>query len=61
MFKKFLKGMEDNEMRMLEVAGGNREKKPIEYVSGTVFARLDKIRREEGDEIIPRPKLRALE
>lgn len=46
-------------MRMLEAAGGNREKKPIEYASGTVFARLDKIRKEQGDEI-PKPKVRAL-
>lgn len=44
---------------MLEAAGGNREKKSIEYVAGTVFARLDKIRKEQGDEI-PRPKVRAL-
>ena len=51
--------MEENEMRMLEAAGGNREKKPIEYASGTVFARLDKIRKEQGDEI-PKPKVRAL-
>ncbi|PAV65820.1 hypothetical protein WR25_13497 [Diploscapter pachys] len=55
LFKRFLKGMEENEMRMLEAAGGNREKKSIEYVAGTVFARLDKIRKEQGDEI-PRPK-----